>query len=211
MTLSRQQADALEALIDPRIGTLPAGAAPAELVEELETRGLLDTDLRESVRNMLAERAAARPIEWGSLTTTQGDVLAAFTVHCRDELADVDVVSAATAGLVVRWRSEESRFELRNGFVGVERLASANPTTMLLGDVDRDLDRLVTAFLDRPELRDRVAVCDLDRLERLGTVRSSCFVYFEWFLRDAYGVKLVPSPAFTQGLIDRGVISLGMG
>jgi hypothetical protein len=30
-------------------------------------------------------------------------------------------------------------------------------------------------------------------------------------LRDAYGVKLMPVPAFTQGLIDRGIISLGMG
>ena len=41
--------------------------------------------------------------------------------------------------------------------------------------------------------------------------RSSAFVYFEWFLRDAYGVKLEPAAAFTQGLIERGVISLGMG
>ena len=82
---------------------------------------------------------------------------------------------------------------------------------MLLGDTERDLDGLVTVFLDRPELRSKLAVCDLGRLERLGTVRSSASVYFEWFLRDAYGVKLVPVQAFTQGLIDRGVISLGMG
>jgi hypothetical protein len=82
---------------------------------------------------------------------------------------------------------------------------------MLLGDLEPDLGALVSVFLDRPELRSRLAVCDLARLERLGTVRSSAFVYFEWFLRDEYGVKLVPAPAFTQGLIDRGVISLGMG
>jgi hypothetical protein len=37
------------------------------------------------------------------------------------------------------------------------------------------------------------------------------FVYFEWFLRDAYGVKLLPAGAFTQRLIDRGIISLGFG
>jgi hypothetical protein len=36
-------------------------------------------------------------------------------------------------------------------------------------------------------------------------------VYFEWFLRDVYGVKLLPSAAFTAGLIDRGILSLGMG
>jgi hypothetical protein len=29
--------------------------------------------------------------------------------------------------------------------------------------------------------------------------------------RDAYGVKVLASAAFTQGLVSRGVISLGMG
>ena len=42
-------------------------------------------------------------------------------------------------------------------------------------------------------------------------MRSSVFVYFEWFLRDAFGVNVLPAPAFTRGLIDRGIISLGMG
>jgi hypothetical protein len=82
---------------------------------------------------------------------------------------------------------------------------------MLLGDVEGDTDRLVTTFLDDEALRSRLAIGDLQRLERLSTVRSSVFVYLEWFLRDAYGVKLLPASAFTQGLIDRGVISLGLG
>lgn len=208
--LSDEQAEALEALTDERIGALPQGAVPPALVEELEADGLLSPSRAQEARHALEERAAARPIEWGTRVTTQGDVLAAFTAHCRDELDDVEVVAAGTAMLEVRWRSERSRFELRNGFLGLDRLATGTPT-MLLGDVGRDLDRLVAAFLDRPELRSRLAVCDLDLLERLGTVRSSAFVYLEWFLRDAYGVKLVPVPAFTRGLIDRGVISLGMG
>lgn len=210
MRLSDEQAAALEALTDERVGALPAGAVSADVVDELQARGLLDAVRHDEIGHLLRERAAGRPIEWVSHTTTQGEVLAAFAAHCRDELADVHVVTAATAEVVVRWRSEESRFELRNGFVGVDQLVSANPT-MLLGDLERDLAGLVTTFLDRPEVRDKVALCDLERLERLGTVRSSSFVYFEWFLRDAFGVKLVPSPAFTQGLIDRGIISLGMG
>jgi hypothetical protein len=208
--LTQEQAEVLEALTDERIGALPDGATPEGLVEGLEADGLLEPARREEVVGLLARRAAERPVEWGALATTQGEVLAAFARHCRDELDDVDVVTDQGARLTVRWRTEESRFELRNGFLGVDRLATDTPT-MLLGDVDRDLSGLVTVFLDRPELRSRLAVCDLARLERLGTVRSSAFVYLEWFLRDAYGVKLVPVPAFTQGLIDRGVISLGMG
>ncbi len=208
--VSHEQAVALEALTDDRLGVLPADAVPDAVIGDLRERGLLEDVARASVLALLADRAASRPIEWGTLTTTQGAVLEAFAAHCRDELDDVEVVSVATAGLVVRWRTEVSRFELRNGFLGVERLASDTPT-MLLGDVDPDLEALVAAFVDRPELRARLALADLVRLERLGTVRSSAFVYFEWFLRDASGVKLLPSPRFTQGLIDRGVISLGMG
>jgi hypothetical protein len=208
--LSREEAEALEALTDERIGARPAGAVRDELVERLGKDGLLDPDRRAAVLRALEQRAAARVVEWASRSSTQGELLAAFAEHCRDELDDVDVVDAGTTRLVVRWRTEESRFELRNGFLGIDRLATGTPT-MLLGDIEPDLDRLVSIFLDRPELRAKLAVCDLGRLERLGTVRSSAFVYLEWFLRDAYGVKLLPVPAFTQGLIDRGVISLGMG
>lgn len=200
----------LEALTDERIGALPPGSTPTGLLDELEAQGLLERTRGAAVVRELERRAAARPVEWGAHTTTQGEVLAGFARHCRDELDDLEIVADEGARLIVRWRTEESRFELRNGFLGVDRLATGTPT-MLLGDVDRDLAGLVTVFLDRPDLRSRLAVCDLARLERLGTVRSSAFVYFEWFLRDAYGVKLLPVPAFTQGLIDRGVISLGMG
>jgi hypothetical protein len=207
--LSREHAEVLEALTDERIGDLPEGAA-AGVVEQLEADGMLQRARRAEVVRALEERVSSRPVEWGALSTTQGEVLAAFARHCRDELDDVEVVRDEGSSLTVRWRTEESRFELRNGFLGLDRLATATPT-MLLGDLEPDLGALVSVFLDRPELRSRLAVCDLARLERLGTVRSSAFVYFEWFLRDEYGVKLVPAPAFTQGLIDRGVISLGMG
>ena len=208
--LSQEQAELLEALTDDRIGALPDGAAQGGVLEELGADGLLAPARREEIIGTLEQRAAERPVEWGALTTTQGEVLAGFARHCRDDLDDLEIVGDDGTLLTVRWRTEESRFELRNGFLGVDRLATGTPT-MLLGDIERDLSGLVSIFLDRPDLRSRLAVCDLARLERLGTVRSSAFVYFEWFLRDEYGVKLVPVPAFTQGLIDRGVISLGMG
>ncbi len=209
LVLSQERAEVLEALTDERIGAVPEGAARGVL-KELEAEGLLEPARRDELVLVLERRAASRPVEGGASSTTQGKGLAGFARHCQDELDDVEVVDDDETRLTVRWRTEESRFELRNGFLGVDRLATDTPT-MLLGDIEPDLAALVSVFLERPELRSRLAVCDLALLERLGTVRSSAFVYFEWFLRDAYGVKLVPVPAFTQGLIDRGVISLGMG
>jgi hypothetical protein len=199
----------LEALLDPRTGTR-VEALPDEAVEELRAEGLLDAARRDDARTLLAEAATGRRIEWAASTVTQGEVLAAFAGHCGRELEDVVVESFEPTVLVVRWRREASRFELRNGFLGVEGIVSDTPT-MLLGDTEDEDASLVSLFLDRPDLRSRLAICDLGRLERLGTVRSSAFVYLEWFLRDTYGVKLLPAAAFTQGLIDRGIISLGMG
>ena len=149
-------------------------------------------------------------VRWGERELAYGEVFDAFADHCAAELDDVEVVERRDDLLVARWRRETSRLELRDGFDGVERMATDGPT-MLLGDVGDDDARLVEAFLDDAELRERVVVCDLDRLERIGAVRSSVFAYLEWFLRDEYGVKLLPSPHFTQGLIERGIIHLGMG
>ena len=201
--LGRTHAAVLEALLDERLAGL---ALSADIAHELEEAGLAGPEGEKALEAFLT----AREIEWATRTTTQGQLLAAFAVHCLDELEDVEVLEAAPARLVVRWRREVSQLELRAGFLGVERLASSTPT-MLLGDVEGALDELVTKFVGDADLRSRLAVYDVARLEKIGAVRSSAFVYFEWFLRDEYGVKLLPSGAFTQGLVDRGSISLGMG
>jgi hypothetical protein len=147
---------------------------------------------------------------WGGRELSYGEVFDAFAEHCANELEDVDVLERAPELLLARWRRETSRLELRSDFSDVESLAVSEPT-MVLGDVGDDEPRLVEAYLNDAELRARVAVTDLDRLERIGAVRSSVFVYLEWFLRDEYGVKLLPNPRFTNGLIERGIIHLGMG
>ncbi len=208
--LSQRTAAALEALLDETAGTPGPGAVPAELVAELEAAGLLEPERRDALRAELVARAIASPVAWATTTVTQGEVLAAFSAHCADDLDDLEVVMAEPAELVVRWRDETSTFVLRNGVVGIERFAGRAPL-MVLAELGAATDELVAAYLSDPGLRAAVAACDLGRLERIGTVRSSAFVYFEWFLRDAYGVKLLPAAAFTAGLIDKGILSLGMG
>lgn len=156
------------------------------------------------------QAAAGRTIEWATRTLTQGDVVAAFAAHCREELEDVEVRELGATFLVATWRRETSRIELRERIVA-EDLAAAEAPTLYLGELPDDLDSLADAFVRDDSLRSRVALVDLVRLEKISAVRSSVFVYLEWFLRDEYGVKLLPAPAFTQRLIDCGVISLGFG
>ena len=143
-------------------------------------------------------------IEWAALTVTQGEVLDAFAAYCGD-LDDVATVEREGTKLELAWKDRERSIVALGAGVSA---APLEEPTLLIADLG---DELVERFLDDEALRARLAVYDLRRLEKINAVRSSVFVYFEWFLRDLYGVKLLPSPGFTQGLVERGIISLGMG
>jgi hypothetical protein len=143
-----------------------------------------------------------RRLEWAAMSVTQGEVLDAFANYCREALDDVDVLTQTPSRLDLAWKRERSAVEVTD-----ELPEREEPTLVLTGLTDA----LVARLLDDAQLRGRVAIHDLTRLEKVSAVRSSVFVYFEWFLRDVYGVKLVASDAFTRGLVDRGIISLGFG
>jgi hypothetical protein len=191
---------AVEALEDPRTDAVVGPALEAELARwDSGPEVPADADVDALRRD--------RMIEWATRTLTQGEILDAFAAYCRDELDDVDVLEAGLSRLALGWRRERSTIELRLGYAYCERLAEDGPV-LLLGPIG---PQTVERFLEDGVLRSRVAVLDLARLEKIAAVRSSVFVYLEWFLRDTYGVKLLPEAAFTSGLVERGIISLGMG
>lgn len=143
-----------------------------------------------------------RVIEWASQALTQGEVLDAFAGYCRG-IEDLDVAEVSPLRLEITWRGRErSIVELSDS------LPEHAESALVIAELS---DAVVPRFLDDAALRSRLAVYDLVRLEKINAVRSSVFVYFEWFLRDAYGVKVVPADAFTRGLVERGIISLGFG
>jgi hypothetical protein len=188
-----------EALADPRVGAVSA----AELEAEAARWDLVaDTEADD-----LDAFRRGRPIEWATRTLTQGQVLDEFADHCRRELDDVELLERRPSLLDLGWRRERTSVELRAGFLFCERLPGSG-SALLLGVIG---PLLVDRFLDDAALRSQVAVVDLARLEKISAARSSVFVYFEWFLRDRYGVRLMASSAFTEGLVGRGIISLGMG
>ena len=144
-----------------------------------------------------------RQIEWAAQTVTQGKILDAFCGYC-EGIDDLEVLEDEALFLRLSWRRgrETSTVEI------ADTLPAAGDPTLVLSEIT---DELAERFLDDEELRGRVAVYDLAQLAKINAVRSSSFVYFEWFLRDHYGVKILPANAFTQGLVARGIISLGMG
>jgi hypothetical protein len=191
-------AAAAEALADPRVGPVSS--------EELEAE-LARWDPVEADEAELEEIRRNRRIEWAAETVTQGEVLDAFGDYCERELDDVEVLERTQIRLALGWRRERSAIELRAGLAYCDRLAALGPVMLLTAIGPKTVER----FLDGETLRGRVALLDLARLEKIAAARSSVFVYFEWFLRDVYGVKVLAESSFTRGLVERGIISLGMG
>jgi hypothetical protein len=200
----------LEALADPRIGWLPVGdaavaeAAAAGLVAAEGDRAVLPDSARDAVRAALDDGLRARPVEWAG-DLTEGALLDHFAAHCRDDLDDVELLAAHPTSLDLRWRGGEGTVELRAGLLGAERLDGVH---LMLTTID---EPAVNRFLDDEQLRGRIALCDVARLEKINAVRSSLCVYFEWFVREAFGARILPAEAFTAGLVQRGILSLGMG
>ena len=133
------------------------------------------------------------------------EVLAGFHRHAADELHDVEVLEATPAALVLQWRREVVDVQLRPTLEDVP--VPERPLLALTPIESRVVDRL----LDDERLRAQLGVYDLARCTKASAVRSSVFTYFEWFLLEAYGAKVTASSSFTAGLVERGIISLGMG
>lgn len=205
----------VEALSDERIGDLPVDTVGCEL-DALLGSGWAESDGRtvrlrpglvNEAREHVERRARGHPASRTATATTYGRVLDDFVRYCRDELDDVTLVEAAPACAVLQWQGERARVELRLGHVACERLTDTVPT-LLITDCDADL---VDRFLSDQELHDRVAAYDVNLPAKLNVVRCPVFVHFEWFLREAYRLKVVAMPEFTAGLLAKGVISTGMG
>jgi hypothetical protein len=133
------------------------------------------------------------------------EVLAAFHHHAAEELDDVDVLDASPSALLLQWKREVVDVQLLPTLEGI-----AVPERPLLAIAPLE-SAVITRLLDDERLRAQLGVYDLARRAKASAVRSSVFTYFEWFLMEAYGAKVVASSSFTAGLVERGIISLGMG
>ena len=200
----------LEALADERVGGLPAADVPramTALVEVHDGVARLREPWRGEVVAALEQARRSRTVDWVGRPIGQGEILDGFARHCEEELDEVELLGAEPSRLKLRWRRELAAVELRAGTVACERLPDDHLLLLLTSLSETSIARLA----EDQRLARRLAVCDLVRLEKINAVRSSVFVYFEWFLRDAYGVKLLTAAEFTRALVTRGVLSLGMG
>ena len=82
---------------------------------------------------------------------------------------------------------------------------------MLCALPDTAIKTIADHFARSRALRQRVALYDLDRSQKINLTRSDVFVFFERYLRRVHGLRISPAPALTQSLVDGGLLSLEKG
>jgi hypothetical protein len=194
----------IEALADPRIAgddrSLPVDELEGELVAllpgaswtGLERQGLVErwgasVQLVVDGETTLDEQRCARPTGLAG-TPDHGELLAAFAEHCR-ELDGVDVLEESPCRLAFGSNGEPAKLELRASLLFCDRLGRDVPT-LVLSELTAEV---VERFTSNEDLRGRVAVYDLERLEKVDALGPSSFGplgHFESFLRDPYGASM---------------------
>ncbi|NIQ39464.1 MAG: hypothetical protein GTN81_12865 [Proteobacteria bacterium] len=76
---------------------------------------------------------------------------------------------------------------------------------------DEGITAMTDHFARSKALRQRLALYDLGRCQKINLTRSDVFVFFERYLRRVHGLRIAPAPALTQSLVDGGLLSLEMG
>jgi hypothetical protein len=84
-------------------------------------------------------------------------------------------------------------------------------TLMLCELPDEGITTITDHFARSKALRQRLALYDLGRCQKINLTRSDVFVFFERYLRRVHGLRIAPAPALTQSLVDGGLLSLEMG
>jgi hypothetical protein len=143
-----------------------------------------------------------------------GDLLEDFDRYCRDEL---QIQSAETGERSLSWGGKCFTSAGRCHHVLVRpapvRLQAHRDHffLMLCQLPESGTEKIVEFFVKSSALRQRVALFDLERALKINLTRSDVFVHFERFLRRRYGIRLVPAPELTQGLVDGALMAIEKG
>jgi hypothetical protein len=110
-----------------------------------------------------------RTVAWPAGPVSCGAVLDGFAAHCRDELADVELLEHTPRRLRLRWRDQTLDVALRPDPRGCDRLPAEHPWLLVVAAIP---DGFVDWFVDRPGLADRIAVYGLDSRRKLRALRN---------------------------------------
>jgi hypothetical protein len=199
------------------------GASLADTLTDLVRTGLLEagTDSRYAVPEALRQTLAAEldsyigfyPLQLPDGAVHFRELLDDFVRFCQSEWPgrlEMDQGTRVWGGRAFTCEGRRHFLLLRPSPLWLN--AHAESYTLLLCKLPEDsIEPITEQLASQPGLRYRLALCDLDKAHKMNLTHSDLFVYLERYLRRVHGLRLVPPSTFTQGLVDRGLLSLDKG
>jgi hypothetical protein len=170
--------------------------------------------LRLSLANNLREHLETTTLKLPDRKLTLGALIEGFLQYFRDEgmgqIEIVDSTSEVVGGRVLRFRERTHWLLLRPSFLKLN-VPQEGYLLVFCAIAEGAIEAIADALVDKANLRNRLTLCDLERAQKVNLTHNDLFVYFERYMRHVHGVRLAPVPAFTQALIDRGLLTLEKG
>jgi hypothetical protein len=165
----------------------------------MSTSSLLN-ELKNDLRLPLAEK-----------NETAREFLARFVEYLKRNASDL-VISETTNDLefVLVWQDKEYRLQLAFSPVWLpviaEKVAAEKSYIALFGPFMALDWEVMFKYYAYTDFRDHTAYFDPWHLQKMNISRGELFTYFDWFLRDIYGVKsFIPQP-FSLALQNMGLL-----
>ncbi len=195
----------------------------ADVVADLCAAGFLVADpddscavpsaLRPALAAALAGRLQGQPLALPVGSAGFGQLLEGFAAYCREEAgADRAPAPFGEAAAAYSFTARGRRHVLALRPFPLHLGAHPQAFIALLCELPpAALAAIAQRYTAAPALRSRLALFDLANAYKVNLTRSEVFVYFERYLRRAYGVRLTPPPLLTNALLDSGLLSLDKG
>ena len=177
-----------------------------------DSRYAVPEGLRQTLTTELAGYTDSCSLQLPDGTVRFGELVEDFFRFCQSEWPgrlEVDQATRAWGGRAFTSQGWRHLLLLRPAPLWLD--VHAEGYTLIFCKLPEAIEPLTEQLVSRPALNRRLTLCDLEKAQKMNLTRSDLFVYFERYLRRAHGLRLLPAPAFTQGLVDRGWLSLDKG
>ena len=206
--------------LEPLFGAWWSDRSLVETVDRLQQQGLLTVRpgqvysvpaaMIQPLASVLATLLNRREVSLPKWSGSPAELLSAFDTYCLQELSGPTPAKDLPClwGGAAYTSANRTHLLLFRPFPLCLQVHSEHYILLICQWPQNGLEAIVAQFVERPSLRQRVALYDLGRGQKMNLTRSGLFVHFERFLRWTYGLRIVPSPELTQGLINAGLLVL---
>lgn len=179
-----------------------------------ENRYAVPESLRLSLAMKLGEHLETTTLRLPDKQINLRSLLKGLLQYCREEgigkIEVMETMAEVVGGWVLHFRERTHWWLLRPSFLNLN-VPEEGYLLVFCPIAEEAIESIADWLVAKANLRHRLTLCDLEHAQKVNLTHNDLFVHFERYMRHVHGVRLAPVPAFTQALIDRGLLTIEKG